>query len=188
MTNYVPLPSFPGEPSDASAERGTSEYASWIRRAAAYLLDGVLITALAVIIAAATHHHELFNTFKFHLASGKQRLLPIGSELDFFVGTEVVIQVLYTALLATTWQATLGMRALGIFIATEADHSKVGLIRAEGRTVVVLVVAQVLKFVLSLIATLVVFLDVLWPLWDARNQTLHDKVAKTVVLRQVSGR
>ena len=27
------------------------------------------------------------------------------------------------------------------------------------------------------------FLDLLWPLWDPRNQTLHDKAAGTVVLR-----
>jgi uncharacterized RDD family membrane protein YckC len=26
-------------------------------------------------------------------------------------------------------------------------------------------------------------LDVLWPLWDAKNQTLHDKAVGTVVLR-----
>jgi uncharacterized RDD family membrane protein YckC len=26
-------------------------------------------------------------------------------------------------------------------------------------------------------------LDLLWPIWDKRNQTLHDKIANTVVLR-----
>jgi uncharacterized RDD family membrane protein YckC len=26
---------------------------------------------------------------------------------------------------------------------------------------------------------------VLWPLWDPRNQTIHDKAAGTVVLRRV---
>ena len=26
-------------------------------------------------------------------------------------------------------------------------------------------------------------LDILWPLWDQQNQTLHDKAAGTVVLR-----
>ena len=27
-------------------------------------------------------------------------------------------------------------------------------------------------------------IDMLWPLWDDRNQTLHDKVVGTVVLRR----
>jgi len=26
-------------------------------------------------------------------------------------------------------------------------------------------------------------LDVLWPLWDRRNQTLHDKIVGTLILR-----
>ena len=26
-------------------------------------------------------------------------------------------------------------------------------------------------------------IDILWPLWDARKQTLHDKIADTLVLR-----
>jgi hypothetical protein len=26
-------------------------------------------------------------------------------------------------------------------------------------------------------------LDYLWPLWDGRNQTLHDKVANSIVVR-----
>jgi uncharacterized RDD family membrane protein YckC len=29
----------------------------------------------------------------------------------------------------------------------------------------------------------VVLLDVLWMLWDPKNQTLHDKVAKTLVIK-----
>ncbi len=32
------------------------------------------------------------------------------------------------------------------------------------------------------------FLDVLWPLWDRQNQTLHDKAAGTVVLRTDTNR
>jgi uncharacterized RDD family membrane protein YckC len=35
----------------------------------------------------------------------------------------------------------------------------------------------------SFLATLFSFLDVLWPLWDDKNQAIHDKVAKTNVVR-----
>jgi uncharacterized RDD family membrane protein YckC len=28
-----------------------------------------------------------------------------------------------------------------------------------------------------------IILDYLWPLWDRENQTLHDKIAGTVVLK-----
>ncbi|HUD68722.1 MAG TPA: RDD family protein [Acidimicrobiales bacterium] len=187
MSNYEPLPSFSGESTDAPVQPGAADYATWIRRVGAYLLDAVVFTAVATIIAAATGHHDLLNTFKYHLVNGKEQLEPYGSELNFFIGTGLVLQVLYTAFLASRWQATLGMRALGIYIAREADHGKVGLVRAEARTFVVLIAAEVLRLVVRLIASLVIFLDMLWPLWDARNQTLHDKVARTVVLRRVPG-
>jgi hypothetical protein len=30
-------------------------------------------------------------------------------------------------------------------------------------------------------------IDMLWPLWDPRNQTLHDKVVNSVVVRKDAG-
>jgi uncharacterized RDD family membrane protein YckC len=33
------------------------------------------------------------------------------------------------------------------------------------------------------VVTIYLFLDVLWPLWDSRRQALHDKVARTVVVK-----
>jgi uncharacterized RDD family membrane protein YckC len=35
----------------------------------------------------------------------------------------------------------------------------------------------------GLIGSLAQLLDLLWPVWDKRNQTLHDKIGRTVVLR-----
>jgi uncharacterized RDD family membrane protein YckC len=39
----------------------------------------------------------------------------------------------------------------------------------------------VVEFVLG-ITVIGGILDILWPLWDTRNQTLHDKAAGTVVV------
>jgi len=39
---------------------------------------------------------------------------------------------------------------------------------------------------MSLILVLPLYLDLLWPLWDKRNQTLSDKFADTVVVRPPS--
>jgi hypothetical protein len=38
---------------------------------------------------------------------------------------------------------------------------------------------------LVIILFIPVVIDLLWPLWDTKNQTLHDKFAKTVVVRPV---
>ena len=35
----------------------------------------------------------------------------------------------------------------------------------------------------GLLASVFSLLDVLWPLWDDKNQAIHDKVAKTNVVR-----
>lgn len=39
------------------------------------------------------------------------------------------------------------------------------------------------EFLLVILFLIPWFLDILWPLWDRENQTLHDKMAGTVVLR-----
>ncbi len=46
----------------------------------------------------------------------------------------------------------------------------------------------VVRFLLFALAGLFIFylpllLDVLWPLWDERNQTLHDKIVSTYVVK-----
>jgi len=40
--------------------------------------------------------------------------------------------------------------------------------------------------IFALLLLIPVIVDVLWPIWDKRNQTLHDKFANTVVLRPTS--
>ena len=60
-----------------------------------------------------------------------------------------------------------------IRVLRDADGSSVGYLRALLRAV----------FPVILWITLIGgVLDVLWPLWDSKHQTLHDKIAGTVVV------
>ena len=43
--------------------------------------------------------------------------------------------------------------------------------------------ALVLWIGLNFVLSIPLWVDYLWQLWDPRNQTLHDKVAKTVVIK-----
>jgi uncharacterized RDD family membrane protein YckC len=188
MSAHQPLPSFPEGSSDVRGQSETPDYASWIQRVGAFLLDGVLVFVVATVVTAATGHHDVFNTFKVHTVGGRQQLVPYGSELDFFVIAEGVLSLVYSvAFLASSWQATIGMRMLGIQIAKESDLGSVTVSRVVGRSVVVLGVYSVLQLILRVVAGLVILVDLLWPLWGSRNQTLHDKVAKTVVVRRAPG-
>ena len=64
--------------------------------------------------------------------------------------------------------------ALGIRVVRVDDLGAIGYRRAFGRALAVLVLG-VIPFA--------GILDGLWPLWDTRNQAIHDKIASTVVVR-----
>lgn len=85
------------------------------------------------------------------------------------------------------WGATVGKRAFGIRVVRATDRSPVGVLTAGIRTIAFLVGPAVF---LLLSAPINVVGGVLWaadaglPLLDSRAQSLHDRLAGTVVVRQ----
>jgi uncharacterized RDD family membrane protein YckC len=69
---------------------------------------------------------------------------------------------------------TIGNRAVSTRTVDARTGEPAGYDRAVPRTLVE---------ILLVITGIGWILDVLWPLWDDQNQTLHDKAAGTVVLR-----
>jgi uncharacterized RDD family membrane protein YckC len=69
---------------------------------------------------------------------------------------------------------TVGNMALGTKVVDANTGNPIGYGRAAIRAVVLLVLD--LTLILGL-------LSILWPLWDRRNQTWHDKAANTLVIR-----
>jgi uncharacterized RDD family membrane protein YckC len=88
---------------------------------------------------------------------------------------EVLIQLVYlVVLLGGNRGRTVGNLALR----TRTIDGRTGQTITYDRAVIRSLVEVVLAFtVIGGIA------DILWPLWDQQNQTLHDKAAGTVVLR-----
>jgi uncharacterized RDD family membrane protein YckC len=76
---------------------------------------------------------------------------------------------------------TVGMMAAGVRAVGDEDRDVLGYGSAFGRALVegVLRLINLLYFLLGLAWVL----DMLFPLWDKRRQTLHDKVAGSVVIR-----
>jgi uncharacterized RDD family membrane protein YckC len=87
------------------------------------------------------------------------------------------------------WGATVGKFALGVRVVRASDQSRLGVLMAGVRTVAFLLGPAIF---LLLIPPINVVGGVLWaadaglPLLDSRAQSLHDKVAGTVVVRQRS--
>jgi uncharacterized RDD family membrane protein YckC len=84
------------------------------------------------------------------------------------------------------WGATVGKRALGMRVVRVGDRSRVGVLAAGIRAVAFLAGPAIFLFgsVLSLVGGVLWAADAGLPLVDARAQSLHDKIAGTVVVRQ----
>lgn len=97
-----------------------------------------------------------------------------GSLAAYYVIAIVVGLVYTTLLIGGSGARTVGMMALGTRCLDTATGTPIGYGRAFVRWLI-----SALLGAAFVIGTL---LDVLWPLWDGKNQTLHDKVAKSVVV------
>jgi uncharacterized RDD family membrane protein YckC len=90
--------------------------------------------------------------------------------------------------------ATVGKLAVGLRVRRVGDAGQLPWSTAIVRTLAFLGVGYltsltfltgswVLMALVGSVVTIYLFLDVLWPLWDSRRQALHDKVARTVVVK-----
>jgi uncharacterized RDD family membrane protein YckC len=87
---------------------------------------------------------------------------------------QALVTALYAGFMIAARGQTLGMMALRLRC-VQVDGSPVGFGRAFWR--------GIFEYVLFMCFILPWLLDVLFPLWDQKKQTLHDKVASTVVVR-----
>jgi uncharacterized RDD family membrane protein YckC len=87
---------------------------------------------------------------------------------------EALFQVIYQIVLLGNGGRTVGNRVVSTITVDGRNGAPISYDRAVPRALV----QAVLGF--TIIGGI---LDVLWPLWDRQNQTLHDKAAGTVVLR-----
>ncbi len=94
----------------------------------------------------------------------------------FVVLLAAALQVAYEVVLTAMWGMTLGKRIVGIRVRSIAQDRLPSWLESFLRAGVILLGGAIGSGVFSLI-------DYLWPLWDKPwQQTLHDKVAKTVVV------
>ena len=77
--------------------------------------------------------------------------------------------------LGNGWGGTPGKRLLGLRVVNN-DGDEPGL------------AAGLVRYLVTLISALALFLGYLWMLWDGQRQTWHDKAAGTFVVQVLSGR
>jgi uncharacterized RDD family membrane protein YckC len=131
--------------------------AGWWSRVGAALIDGLVLVVSLVVIAGVGA--ALGGAVELVLILAWVAAV-IGGYWVYFEGSES--------------GQTPGKHVLGIRVRDE-DGGRASYGQAFGRNIV-----RVLLGILPLIG----LLNVLWPLWDRKNQCLHDKAASTVVVRQ----
>jgi uncharacterized RDD family membrane protein YckC len=137
--------------------------ASWGRRAAAYFLDVIILIV------------SFIPTGIWALSTEDPVTGEISDSSALVLGLQIIVlPSLYGWLMLGAWGQTLGKMALGIAVRRGEDAAQIGFARALGR---------VASLVLLGILTIPALLSYLWPLWNGRNQTLHDKMANTIVVR-----
>lgn len=154
-----PSDGFPPPPPPPASPDGRP-LAPWTTRVGAILLDGLLLLVANLILTAAGG-----------------RLL--GAILS------IVFNFAYYGFLNGEQQQTAGKRVLNIAVVDERTGGRIGLQRGIVREVIPASASLVALVSLDLVpfAGIVVLADGLWPLWDARNQALHDKLVGSLVVR-----
>jgi uncharacterized RDD family membrane protein YckC len=145
---------------------GVPRLASWGRRLAALMVDSVILIvpagiAIGIAFANGTGPND----------GGPLRVIGL---VAFFVLLFGAPPVYFTILHGREQGQTIGKRLLGIRVIDARTGGRIGYGRAFVRWLI--------PFVMNFLCGLLNVLDGLWPLWDAQNQTWHDKAAGSVVV------
>lgn len=166
--------------------------ASWLARAGAYIVDWFLLMAVTQIIAMVTPLGAGITRSMNAYIAYLQEVATTGGQLDFahavgllnspeMTALNVISSVafiVYSALMLRARGATLGKLLFRLrVVAVGEGRSAPGL--ATGKAWLRPLVTELIGLL-----PLLPILDYLFPLWDRRKQTLHDKIVSTQVIRE----
>lgn len=137
-------------------------YATWGSRAGAEIIDGLILIPVALILLAVGFHGPA------------QAIVGGGASLA------------YNGMLDGGPDGqTIGKRVLRIRTVSADTGELIGVERGfmRGLLPLALNVSGLLGIAARALATPVVLLDYLWPLWDPHRQALHDKIAGSIVVK-----
>lgn len=168
----APAPEYQyGQPAPGYGAPVGPQYAGWWRRVGAALIDGLILLVVSSVVQAII---------------GGQRIVendPDTNTLRVQFGARGLTSTLIVVLLSLAYYTLLeggakgqsvGKMATGITLRDAGTGALIGYPRALGRRLLATVMAWALL--------LPWILSVLWPLWDDRKQTLHDKAVSSVVV------
>jgi uncharacterized RDD family membrane protein YckC len=151
------------EEAAAPGEEAAVPYAGWWRRAGALLIDSLLVS----VVVAAVIGIALAVALASDAIGGILLILAI----VFAIAAPIFYSIYW---IGKEPGQTVGKRVLGIRVRHAEQDRAIGYGASAGR--------YFITFAFG-IFYIPLLLDYLWPLWDGRSQTLHDKVASSIVVR-----
>ncbi len=155
-------PAWSPAPGSAEPTAGDGRLAGWWYRVGATVIDGIILLVFESVVGAVLGAGLLGTTH----ASGS---LAVARVVD------LVGALAYQGLLLSYRGQTVGMMAVGTRIVDARSGGGIGVGRG--------VLRAAIEGLFAVLLFLPWVVDVLWPLWDRRNQTLHDKIVGTLILR-----
>ena len=149
---------------EVSSSEATRELASWGRRLVALLVD---IVVLGLVIGLAL--------FAAGMPADELRDRVQEGETLLVVFLFLIPEAIYHTALIGSRSQTFGKMALGIKVVDAESRAPIGYARAFRR--------WFSTAAMRALFTVPTIVDHLWPLRDRRNQALHDKFARSVVVR-----
>jgi uncharacterized RDD family membrane protein YckC len=150
-----PGPGHRPNPLDFGGAVAAAPYASWGQRVGAYLIDALIVVVIFAVLAVAGLSTHNYAPF-------------------VILGLFGLSSIVYKPVLEGWRGQTVGKMVLNIKVVRAGDAGPIG----YGEAFLRWLIGAVFGFI-----PLGSLVDLLWPLWDEHKQCLHDKVAKTIVVR-----
>jgi uncharacterized RDD family membrane protein YckC len=164
--------------------------ASWWTRVAAFFLDSLIVSTVGTVLTLPLQF-SMQQDLRELIESDPEPGELLSAYVDIFMPlvtwtalASFAVWASYSAIMLRTKSATAGKLALGLEVRLRDRPGQLG-----WGTIAARVLAQqgyaLTAFVPVLYLALfwVPWLDALWATWDKKRQTLHDKVARTNVVR-----
>ena len=146
-----------------------SGYGSFLRRLAAALIDGILLSVVSQILQSVT---GIGTRVQEHIAEDPSDMSGLISIAGPIWGVGFVIQLVYFAYFESSEkQATFGKMALGLVV-TDMNGDRITFGKAA------------IRYLSKIVSGIILFIGYLMQPFTAKKQALHDMIAGTLVFKK----
>jgi uncharacterized RDD family membrane protein YckC len=164
----------PAAPSYVPPPPPTVAYAGFWLRFVAFIIDFIILAVVGGIVTLPfLPYHDFRSIFLGHGPVTPGELFPaLGSMLRVSLIRDVLHWLYYSIMESSAWQATIGKKALGLYVTDMTGH-RISFGRATGR------------FFGKIVSAIILLIGFIMAGFTEKKQALHDMMAGCLVLRKL---